>query len=615
MAVLAECCKRLVRRGHVPRSASLMALVGVLVAFGVGIAGAAPLGAITEFSSGLNPGSNPAQVQAGPDGNLWFSDRAGAIGRITPGGTITEFSSGLNPGASDQSIAMGPDGNMWFSDNGTTKAVGMINPTTHAISEFSSGLNAGSFPLGIAAGPDGNVWFTDNGTTKAIGMINPATHAISEFSSGLNAGSSPNQGMVAGPDGNVWFTDRGTTKAIGMINPTTHANNEKSSSQNPGSSPGAALVAGPDGNLWFADNGTTQAIGMINPTTHAITEFSSGLNAGSSLGRIAAGPDGNLWFADKGTTPAIGMINPTTLAITEFSSGLITGSLPGGIGAGPDGNVWFTDQGVTRAIGRIGAGASAASVTPPALTGGGGEGIPQPCGGDVWSSWAGQQPSHSVYRFDGYQWLLDASPIAGATGSSYTPTVANMGHMLSCEATVTYTLFPVTVSATSASLTVLDLTPPVLSLPASIVVDATSPAGATVSYTVTATDNVDPSPVVSCTPTSGSTFAIGTTTVNCTATDASHNVAHGSFTVQVKGAAEQLADLAAAVAGVGPGQSLAGKVAQIQGYVAANDTADACGALGAFINEVNAQSGKKISTAKAPSLITQAQDIEAALGC
>jgi streptogramin lyase len=570
MAVLAECCKRLVRRGHVPRSASLMALVGVLVAFGVGIAGAAPLGAITEFSSGLNPGSNPAQVQAGPDGNLWFSDRAGAIGRITPGGTITEFSSGLNPGASDQSIAMGPDGNMWFSDNGTTKAVGMINPTTHAISEFSSGLNAGSFPLGIAAGPDGNVWFTDNGTTKAIGMINPATHAISEFSSGLNAGSSPNQGMVAGPDGNVWFTDRGTTKAIGMINPTTHAITEFSSSLNPGSSPGAALVAGPDGNLWFADNGTTQAIGMINPTT---------------------------------------------LAITEFSSGLITGSLPGGIGAGPDGNVWFTDQGVTRAIGRIGAGASAASVTPPALTGGGGEGIPQPCGGDVWSSWAGQQPSHSVYRFDGYQWLLDASPIAGATGSSYTPTVANMGHMLSCEATVTYTLFPVTVSATSASLTVLDLTPPVLSLPASIVVDATSPAGATVSYTVTATDNVDPSPVVSCTPTSGSTFAIGTTTVNCTATDASHNVAHGSFTVQVKGAAEQLADLAAAVAGVGPGQSLAGKVAQIQGYVAANDTADACGALGAFINEVNAQSGKKISTAKAPSLITQAQDIEAALGC
>jgi alkylhydroperoxidase family enzyme len=60
---------------------------------------------------------------------------------------------------------------------------------------------------------------------------------------------------------------------------------------------------------------------------------------------------------------------------------------------------------------------------------------------------------------------------------------------------------------------------------------------------------------------------------------------------------------------------LADKVAAIQRYVAANDTADACATLGAFINEVHAQTGKKISTAHAASFITQAQDIEAALGC
>ena len=50
-------------------------------------------------------------------------------------------------------------------------------------------------------------------------------------------------------------------------------------------------------------------------------------------------------------------------------------------------------------------------------------------------------------------------------------------------------------------------------------------------------------------------------------------------------------------------------------YVAANDTADACDMLGDFINEVNAQTSKKISTAQAASFISQAQDIEAALGC
>ena len=149
--------------------------------------------------------------------------------------------------------------------------------------------------------------------------------------------------------------------------------------------------------------------------------------------------------------------------------------------------------------------------------------MPQTCGGDVWSTWAGQQPSHSAYGFDGYQWLLDGSPITGATGQSYTPTAADAGHQLSCKATVTYPLLVVTASATSTA-------------------------------------------------------------------------------VQVKGAAEQLADLAAAVAGVGPGRSLAGKVRAIQDYVAANDSAHACDALHAFVNEVNAQTGKKISTAQAASL-------------
>jgi streptogramin lyase len=528
----------------VRRSAMLVrhasALVAVLLAaafaFCLGAAGAAPLGMITEFSSGLTLGANPAQVQAGPDAAIWFSDRAGAVGRITTDGTITEFSSGLNPGSAVRSIAMGADGNMWFSDPGTTRAVGMIDPATHAISEFSTGLNAGSMPLGVAAGPDGNVWFTDNGTTKAVGMVNAATHAISEFSSGLNAGSSPQQGLVAGRDGNLWFTDQGTTKAIGMINPTTRAISEFSGGLNPGGSPGASIVVGPDGALWFMDGGTTQAIGRIDPTTHAISEFSSGLNPGASLGRIAVGPDGNIWFADKGTTPAVGRIDPATHAITEFSTGMNAGSLPGGIWTGPDGNIWFTDQGAVRAIGRIGVGTAAASITPPSVTGPGGAAVAHLCGGDVWSTWAGQQPSRNAFGFDGYQWLLDSTPIAGETGVSYTPTSADVGHELSCTVKATYPLLVVTVSATSAA-------------------------------------------------------------------------------VLVKGAAEELDGLADAVAGAGPGKSLTAKVTAIEYYLAANDTANACTTLNDLIDEVNAQTGKKLGTALAASLITQANDIEAALGC
>jgi X-Pro dipeptidyl-peptidase len=53
--------------------------------------------------------------------------------------------------------------------------------------------------------------------------------------------------------------------------------------------------------------------------------------------------------------------------------------------------------------------------------------------------------------------------------------------------------------------------------------------------TPTVTDNEDPSPDISCTPASGSTFGVGQTRVTCTATDANGNVATKTFTVTVRG--------------------------------------------------------------------------------
>jgi hypothetical protein len=78
-----------------------------------------------------------------------------------------------------------------------------------------------------------------------------------------------------------------------------------------------------------------------------------------------------------------------------------------------------------------------------------------------------------------------------------------------------------------------DLTPPTLNLPADMTVEAPDSSGTNVTYFVSATDNRDPNPIVSCSPASGSFFPIGDTTVNCTATDASGNVASGGFQVHV----------------------------------------------------------------------------------
>jgi len=66
------------------------------------------------------------------------------------------------------------------------------------------------------------------------------------------------------------------------------------------------------------------------------------------------------------------------------------------------------------------------------------------------------------------------------------------------------------------------------------VAEATSPAGALVTYTVTATDWTGQVLVPVCAPASGSTFPLGTTTVNCKATDAHNDSAPASFPVVVR---------------------------------------------------------------------------------
>jgi len=79
----------------------------------------------------------------------------------------------------------------------------------------------------------------------------------------------------------------------------------------------------------------------------------------------------------------------------------------------------------------------------------------------------------------------------------------------------------------------LDTSAPVLDLPDDVVAEATGPNGAFVSFEVSASDDADSAPVVTCAPGSGSLFPIGTTPVTCTATDESGNSAARAFTVTV----------------------------------------------------------------------------------
>ena len=83
------------------------------------------------------------------------------------------------------------------------------------------------------------------------------------------------------------------------------------------------------------------------------------------------------------------------------------------------------------------------------------------------------------------------------------------------------------------TLTVVDTTPPALTLPGDLTAVAAAPGGALVSFTAAAVDLVDGSLPVACAPASGSTFPIGATVVSCAAVDAHGNRATGGFRVTV----------------------------------------------------------------------------------
>lgn len=103
--------------------------------------------------------------------------------------------------------------------------------------------------------------------------------------------------------------------------------------------------------------------------------------------------------------------------------------------------------------------------------------------------------------------------------------------------TITYTAIDPAGNSVTATriVNVVDTTPPTITVPTDMIVEATSASGAAVSFTeASASDLVDGSVATSCSPESGSIFPITVNTVTCSATDNAGNTGSKSFTVTVQ---------------------------------------------------------------------------------
>jgi hypothetical protein len=192
--------------------------------------------------------------------------------------------------------------------------------------------------------------------------------------------------------------------------------------------------------------------------------------------------------------------------------------------------------------------------------------------------------------------MVSCTPASGSTFPIGTTTVTCIATSADDTPSTLNRSFTVTVNDTDLGLT---------SVPANIMIDVNSPLGAVVTYALpTAVDEAGdiPAPTVSCTPASGSTFALGITTVTCTATsvDDTPSTVSGTFTVTVvaspAGISNVVGQLLAAgcIDNAGIANALTAKLTAAQNAIGAGNNKEAINILRAFIHQVQAQSGKHI---------------------
>ena len=180
------------------------------------------------------------------------------------------------------------------------------------------------------------------------------------------------------------------------------------------------------------------------------------------------------------------------------------------------------------------------------------------------------------------------------------------------------------------TVSVVDTTAPVLSVPATVTVDATSPSGGPAFYSVSATDLVDGVVIPLCAPASGTPFPIGERTVWVSAQDSAGNISTATFSVTVLGAPGILDRLAAQIVAAPNDPTSAGGIAavirdsllaKVNAATAAlnrgnkNDAKVVMNDLKALINQVEAQTAKSISPEAAAAIIEAANHLIGVLSC
>lgn len=274
-----------------------------------------------------NADSAPMAITLGPDGNIWFTEYAGRVGRITPAGALSEFTTFTNPtGVRATGIATGTGD--WFALTGsgptvTSAALGTI--TTAGATKTFTGVVTAYATGAVAVTADGAIWVTANKQEALIRVAPDGTRST------VPLDVQPND-LATAPDGALWFGFSGDGKrGVGRLElggkpklfPT-------------GATPGA-LVFGADGNIWATTDGkqVLRILSGIAPQGTKAPAVSSPAGSSNGTGTVLSVANGTWKFLpttyaqqwqrctgnDAGTCTDIPGANASTYTVTDADLG------------------------------------------------------------------------------------------------------------------------------------------------------------------------------------------------------------------------------------------------------------------------------------------------------
>ena len=261
----------------------------------------------------------PAEIAAGPDGNLWFNEFTfaglGFIGRVTTSGVITEFA--LPTMQRLNGIAAGVDGNVWIS--GTPVAgnftIAAVSPSTGMIIKSAFIPTAQGNPEDLISNPiDNSIVAAGYNEAGASDMYSVKTNTVSPTATIVATQGSDKAAfwlMLAYGNSTIFVPNTiapsGGSWSTLTLSASTYAQNIVSAI--PGNDMAQGIAFGSDGNLYLADDGQTPNSGGVyvvsvggnvirhipisSPGTYP---FQSVVGNGNPM---VAGPDGNVYFAES----------------------------------------------------------------------------------------------------------------------------------------------------------------------------------------------------------------------------------------------------------------------------------------------------------------------------